>query len=167
VIQVRAQLSRAHRGVPASRVAPKTPAAIRDIPLVPQLVELLRQQRRGSAFNAGSDRVFATGRGTPFGHRKARPGVLGPTRRVAAAARFHDLRQPPDPRPPRRSGAVSRILGHSRVTITLDVYTHLVGDARNAAEIRAQMAQGAFEQFLETGSAHSLKLVALPGGRAT
>ena len=55
MIRVRAQLSRAHRGVPARRVAPKTPAAIRDVPLVAQLAEVLREHRRGSAFNAGSD----------------------------------------------------------------------------------------------------------------
>jgi integrase len=44
VIHVRTQLSRAHRGVPAQRVAPKTKAAIRDIPLVPQLGGLLRER---------------------------------------------------------------------------------------------------------------------------
>jgi hypothetical protein len=53
------------------------------------------------------------------------------------------------------------------VTITLDVYTHLFDEARHAAEIRAQMAQSAFAQLLETRSAHGQKLVALPGGRAT
>ena len=36
VIHVRAQLSRAHRGVPSRRAAPKTPASVRDVPLVAQ-----------------------------------------------------------------------------------------------------------------------------------
>jgi hypothetical protein len=47
---------------------------------------------------------------------------------------------------------VSRILGHARVTITLDVHTHLFDGARHAAEIRARMAQSAFAQLLEAGS---------------
>jgi hypothetical protein len=62
---------------------------------------------------------------------------------------------------------VSRILGHARVTITLDVYTHLFDEARQATEIRAQMAQSAFAQLLETSPVHGQKLIALPGGRAT
>jgi integrase len=177
-IQVRAQLSRAHRGVPARRVPPKTAAAIRDIPLVPQLAQLLRQHRRGSAFNAGNDWVFATGRGTPLGHRNVERRALQRAARIAGLdggaeppLRFHDLRHTfashlildlrLDP------AQVSRILGHARVTITLDVYTHLFDEARHAAEIRAQMAQSAFAQLLETRSAHGQKLVALPGGRAT
>lgn len=41
LIRVRAQLSRAHRGEPARRVAPKTPASVREVPLVEQLGHLL------------------------------------------------------------------------------------------------------------------------------
>jgi integrase len=41
VIHVRAQLSRAYCGAPARRVAPKTPASVREIPLVAQLARLL------------------------------------------------------------------------------------------------------------------------------
>jgi integrase len=110
-IHVRAQLSRTHRGVPARRVPPKTPSAIR-IPLVPQLAELPRQHRRGSAFNARSDWVFATGRGTPLGHRNVERRALrraariagstaGRNRRFASTTAPH-LRQPPNPRPPPR-----------------------------------------------------------------
>jgi integrase len=44
VIHVRAQLSRAHRGAPGQRVAPKTPASVRDVPLVAQLARLLNAQ---------------------------------------------------------------------------------------------------------------------------
>jgi integrase len=178
VIRVRAHLSRAHRAVPARRVAPKTPAAIRDVPLVSQLAELLHEHRRGSAFNAGSDWVFSTGRGTPLGHRNVERRVLQRAARRAGLdgsgrprLRFHDLRHTfashliadlhLDP------AQVSRILGYARVTITLDVYTHLFDEARHATEIRAQMAQSAFAQLLETGPAHGQKLVALPGGRAT
>ena len=53
VIHVRAQLSRAHRGAPARRVAPKTPASVRDVPLVPQLAHLLSSHRQESRFARG------------------------------------------------------------------------------------------------------------------
>lgn len=41
LIRVKAQLSRAHRGEPARRVPPKTPASVREVPLVSQLSHLL------------------------------------------------------------------------------------------------------------------------------
>jgi integrase len=180
VIHVRAQLSRAHRGVPARRVAPKTPAAVRDVPLVAQLAEVLREHRRCAAFNAGSDWVFAAGRGTPLGHRNVERRAL---QRAAQRGgldggncpplRFHDLRHTfashlvldlrLDP------AQVSRILGRARATITLDVYTHLFDEARHTDEIRNQMAQSAFARLLAAASSTSdeARLVALPGGRAT
>jgi integrase len=52
VIHVRAQLSRAHRGDPARRVAPKTPASVRDVPLVPQLARQLSAHRQGARARA-------------------------------------------------------------------------------------------------------------------
>jgi integrase len=77
VVNVRAQLSRAHRGAPARRVPPKTPSAIRGIPLVPQLADVLLAHRRASAFGAGGDWVFTTGRGTPLGHRNVSRTAIG------------------------------------------------------------------------------------------
>jgi integrase len=175
VIHVRAQLSRAHRGVPARRVAPKTLAAVRDVPLVAQLAEVLREQRRRSAFNAGSAWVFATGRGTPLGHRNVERRAL---QRAAKRAgldgggwpplRFHDLRHTFASHLILDLGLdvvqVSRILGHARVTITLDVYTHLFDETRHADEIRNQMAQRAFARLLAAASSASdeARLVACP-----
>lgn len=68
MIHVRAQLSRAHRGAPA-RVAPKTPASVRDIPIVAHLARLLAANKQHTPFAAGPDWVFATSRGTTHGHR--------------------------------------------------------------------------------------------------
>jgi integrase len=166
--------------VPARRVAPKTPAAVRDVPLVAQLAEVLREHRRRSAFNAGSDWVFATGRGSPLGHRNVERRAL---QRAAKRAGLDGGEWPPlrfyDPRHPFAShlvldlrldpAQVSRILGHARVTITLDVYTHLFDEARHADEIRNQMARSAFARLLAATSSASdeARLVALPGGRAT
>jgi hypothetical protein len=44
---------------------------------------------------------------------------------------------------------VSRILGHARITITLDTYTHLFDDARHLRDIRARMAGSAFAGLLD------------------
>jgi hypothetical protein len=57
----------------------------------------------------------------------------------------------------------------TRLTMTLDVYTHLFDEARHAAEIRARMARSAFARLLATAASESDRapLVALPSGRAT
>lgn len=44
---------------------------------------------------------------------------------------------------------VSRILGHARVTTTLDVYTHMFDEARHTLDVRAQMAGSTFADLLE------------------
>jgi integrase len=164
VIHVRAQLSRAHRGLPARRVAPKTPASVRDVPLVPQLARLLSAHKQRSRFARGADWVFATARGTPYGHRNVSRRCLGHAAQLAglnddgwAPLRFHDLRHTfashliidlgLDP------AQVSRILGHARITITLDVYTHLFEDARHARDIRTRMAASPFAGLLEPTTA--------------
>jgi integrase len=136
VIHVRAQLSRAHRSQPARRVAPKTPASVRDVPLVAQLARLLSAHRQGSQFARGDDWVFPTARGTPYGHRNVSRRALGRAARLAELnddgwppLRFHDLRHTFASHLIIDLGVdvaqVSRILGHARITITLDIYTHL------------------------------------------
>jgi integrase len=164
VIRVRAQLSRAHRGAPARRVAPKTPASARDVPLVAQLARLLGAHRERSHFAQRADWVFATARGTPHGHRNVSRRALGRPAQHAGLnddgwppLRFHDLRHTfashliidlgLDP------AQVSRILGHARITITLDIYTHLFEDARHAQDIRTRMAASPFVGLLETTTA--------------
>lgn len=160
LIRVRAQLSRAHRGEPAHRVAPKTPASVREVPLVEQLAHLLAAHKQATPFAAPTDWVFATGRGTPHGHRNVAQRVL---RRAADAAqlngdgwpplRFHDLRHTFASHLIVDLGLdvaqVSRILGHARITITLDTYTHLFDDARHAREIRRRMAASQFAGLLD------------------
>jgi integrase len=164
VIHVRAQLSRAHRGAPARRVAPKTPASVRDVPLVPQLARLLSAHRQRTRFAEGEHWVFATARGTPYGHRNVSRRALGRAAHRAGLnddgwlpLRFHDLRQTfashliidlgLDP------AQVSRILGHARITITLDIYTHLFEDARHAQDIRTRVAASPFAGLLEPTTA--------------
>jgi integrase len=158
VIHVRHQLARGRRGVRPHRVPPKTPASLREIPLLPQLAAVLREHKRASRFAGGSDYVFATGRGTPFLHHNVSKRVL---RRAASEAgldqpgrrlRFHDLRHTfashliIDIR--LDVAQVSRILGHARTSMTLDTYTHLFEDAAHGAEVRAQLARSEFANLL-------------------
>jgi integrase len=160
VIHVRAQLSRAHRHEPARRVAPKTVASVRDIPLVAQLAHLLAAHRQRSPFARGGDWVFATARGTPHGHRNVSRRGVGRAAELAGLnddgwppLRFHDLRHTFASHLIVDLGLdvaqVSRILGHARITITLDIYTHLFEGARHARDIRTRMAGSPFAQLLE------------------
>jgi integrase len=160
VIHVRMQLSRAHRGAPARRVAPKTPASIRDVPLVAQLARLLSAHRQRSRFTRGEDWVFATARGTAYGHRNVSRRVLARAVQLAGLnddgwppLRFHDLRHTFASHLIIDLGLdvaqVSRILGHARITITLDIYTHLFEGARHARDIRTRMAASPFAGLLE------------------
>jgi integrase len=160
VIHVRAQLSRAHRTAPARRVPPKTAASVRDIPLVVQLARLLAAHRQASPFPRKADWVFATSRGTPYGHRNVSRRVLARAAQRAGLndaswppLRFHDLRHTFASHLIVDVGLdvaqVSRILGHARITITLDTYTHLFEDARHAHDIRTRMATSAYAGLLE------------------
>jgi integrase len=163
VIRVLAQLSRAHRGAPARRVAPKTRAALREIPLLPQLAHVLVEHRREHWPSCRDDWVFPSTAGTAFGHRNAQRRIL---RRAATQAgledgswpplRFHDLRHTFASHLIVDLGLdvaqVSRILGHASVTITLDVYTHLFDQVRHASEVRAKMAASAFGALIEPAS---------------
>jgi integrase len=94
LIRVRAQLSRAHHDEPARRVAPKTPASVRDVPLVEQLSHQLAAHKQASPFAAPGDWVFATSRGTPYGHRNAARRVLT---RAADTAQLNGDGWPPPP----------------------------------------------------------------------
>ena len=146
---------------------------MRDVPLVAQLTRLLSAHRQRSRFARGADWVFATARGTPYGHRNVSRPCLGRAAQLAGLnddgwppLRFHDLRHTfashliidlgLDP------AQVSRMLGHARITITLDIYTHLFEDARHAHDIRTRMAASPFAALLKptttTPSATVLKL---------
>jgi hypothetical protein len=65
---------------------------------------------------------------------------------IPPGATLHDER----PRPQRRR---PRVLGRARITITLDIYTHLFEDARHARDIRTRMAASPFAGLLEPTTA--------------
>jgi integrase len=139
----------------------KTPAAVREIPLLPQFGQLLKQHKLASAHSGDSDYVFCTALGTPLGARNVE------RRGLRRAAELAELNEPEQPRfrvhDLRHTFAshlivdlkldiaqVSRILGHARPSITLDVYTHLFDRAAHAAEIRERMAGSEFGRLIAT-----------------
>ena len=159
LVRVRFQLSRARIDSPARRVRLKTNAAVRDIPLLPQLGALLKRHKLASRYSGERDYVFTTGRGTPLGWRNVeRRGLrraadrAGLNRESEPPLRVHDLRHTfashlvVDLR--LDVAQVSRILGHARPSITLDAYTHLFDQAGHAADIRARMAESRFARAL-------------------
>jgi integrase len=158
-LHVQAQLSRAKRGVPSRRVALKTPAADRDVPLAPQLVARLREHRRAMPPLGEEAWVFHTGAGTPFGHRNVETRALNSAAELAGLddgfwprLRFHDLRHTFASHLIVDLGLdvvrVSRILGHARVSTTLDVYSHVFEEVRHSHEVQRQMAASAFAELL-------------------
>jgi integrase len=147
------------------------------IPLLPQLAERLIAHRRTTPFASATDWVFATSRGTPYGARNVARRVLrkaaddaGLNDAEGPALRFHDLRHTFASHLIVDLGLdvaqVSRILGHARITITLDAYTHLFDDARHAREIRRRMAASEFASLLEAdASTREGSVVDLRSGR--
>jgi Phage integrase family len=102
--------------------------------------------------------------GTPLGQRNvARNALASAVRRAGLDGdgrpplRFHDLRHTfashliVDLR--LDVCHVSRILGHARTAITLDVYTHLFERARPAADVRAALAGSRFAHILAQATA--------------
>jgi integrase len=160
-IHVRAQLSHAHIGSPARRVAPKTRAANRQIPLTPQLSGLLRERRLSAARSAAGDWVFSTRKGTPLSQRNIQRSALhlaadaAGLRADGARLRFHDLRHTFASHLIIDLGLdvvqVSRLMGHASPSTTLNIYAHMFDHARHAADIRARMARSAFAGLLELG----------------
>jgi integrase len=137
VLRVRHQLTRGTRLDPAKLVELKTRGARRDVVLLPDLADMLRQHRR-QAFRVGVARedafVFSTRSGTPLNYRNvAQRGLTAAADRAGLnrdgepKLTLHDLRHTFGSHLV-RSGAdvvtVSRQMGHARPSITLDVYSH-------------------------------------------
>jgi integrase len=139
VIRVTDQLAR-----DGSRGPVKTPAARRQVVLMPELSALLRRHRLASPFSQDHDLVFCSDRGRTIGHRNltARGLTKATTRARLKGVTFHALRhtfasilidQGHD------VVFVSRQLGHANVSITLKVYAHLFDDERHGNNARQQL----------------------------
>lgn len=176
LIHVRAQLSMAHIGSPARRVAPKTRAAVRQIPLTPQLATLLRERRLAAARSGAGDWVFSTRNGTPLSQRNIQRSALHLAADAAglrvdgARLRFHDLRHTFASHLIIDLGLdvvqVRRLMGHASPSTTLSIYAHVFDEARHAADIRARMARSAFAGLLENDE-DERKVITLPAAASS
>jgi len=128
---------------------PKTKRSRRNITIVPFAVETLKQHRQRQAVikeKAGPawqerDLVFCTSLGTPVHPTR---GILDPFKALLKLAglpniRFHDLRHSAatlllgmDVHPK----IVQEILGHSNISITLDIYSHVLPSMQRDAMSR-------------------------------
>lgn len=147
VIKVTAQLT---RGENPCRVALKTPAARRDIPLVPAIVDVLRRHREAAFANGRArpeDFVFSTASGRPWDQRNA-------SRAFDAAVKAANLEgDKPSTHDLRHSFAsylitearldahrISRLLGHTSVAFTMTTYARLLERATTLDSLRDSMA---------------------------
>jgi integrase len=134
-IHVRGQLSNGRAFVEMG----KTAAARREVVLMPGLARLLRQHRAASRFSQEHDYLFAATTGGPPSHRNVagfetardRAGLDGNDGRPRF--RWHDMRHTFASiliAEGRDVNYVAAQLGHSKPSITLDVYGHLsIGSA--------------------------------------
>lgn len=127
ILRVRMQLQRDGDGV-LGRAKPKTEKSRRDLPLLPEVVVLLRGHREAQTVRSLDGYVFTASSGQPLDgvnvtHRFQR--VL--KRAGLRTMRFHDLRHSAAAML-RAQGApldyVSRVLGHSDVRLTANIYMH-------------------------------------------
>lgn len=159
VVRVRGQLGRDGVWSPFA----KTDAGLRDVVLMPALGRLLRG-RRASAFATGharpEDFVFASSVGSGLHYRNVARRGLDPAMRDAQLdgdgrprLRWHDLRHTMASlliAQGHNVVYVSRQLGHSSPSVTLDVYAHLFDSAEHAERTRDAL-EAAFAGVVEGG----------------
>lgn len=154
-LRVRHQLDRNGR-----LSAPKTDTSKRTVTLFPSLVEMLREHRREALARGHASPesfVFASEVGTPLHFRNvgrrgldtalARAGIDGTPK-----LRFHDLRHTFASLLIAQGATilwVSRQMGHSKPSITLDVYGHLF-QAEEHEQRHSDRMEAAFGTVLET-----------------
>lgn len=143
VLHVQRQYSRTGEFAP-----PKTPKAIRRVPLAPDLVSDLRKRRLASKHSQDGDLVFASRAGGPLLHRNLQRRGFGAARDLAGIPKtvtFHDLRHAFASIAAHRGvpiAVLSAVMGHRDVGVTQRVYMHLYN--RDAAE-------DAFRQVMNGG----------------
>lgn len=146
MLRVHRQLDKVTRQL----VEPKTETSRRRIPLAPSVVSVLRRHQLASRFSQPHHPVFAGPRGLPVTHRQAQD-VWARLRRKAKLAdpqpRFHDLRHTAASILIADSEGdvayVSRCLGHSRPSMTLDVYADMFDQVAKSERVREKMERRA------------------------
>jgi integrase len=149
-LKVRSHLQRGTRTL----VATKTEKGVREVPLPAFVVRALREQKLASRWSLPEHPVFPSDAGGPLHHRNV-GRMWARVREAAGMAEplpvFHDMRH--------TSASlwiaegldvvwVSRVMGHSSPSVTLDLYADLFDRARH--DERATMAlDAAFGELLE------------------
>ncbi len=112
----------------------KTKAGRRTVPLPSELVNDLRRHKLASPHKASEDLVFATAKGNPHSHSNLNSRGWKPALRRAGLTdrKFHSLRHTYASALIRNNVSmkvVSTLCGHSSISITMDVYSHLLPDS--------------------------------------
>lgn len=130
-------------------VAPKTEGSVRVIYFGPSLLSALTAQKQNSNHNGPDDFVFCKEGGSPFNPDVLRRDVLYPAldrlgiARNSRAAGFHTFRHSAATIINQKTGnlkLVQKLLGHSNLSTTADVYTHTSADADRSAALALEQA---------------------------
>jgi integrase len=130
-------------------VAPKTEGSVRILYFGPSLLSALMAQKQNSNFGGQDDFVFCKDDGSPLNPDVLRRDVLYPTldrlgiARSSRAAGFHRFRHSAATIVNQKTGnlkLVQKLLGHSNLSTTADVYTHTSADADRSAALALEKA---------------------------
>lgn len=117
---------------------PKTRSSRRVVPISTVLRSVLEVQRTRCTSSGANDLVFATSKGTPVSPKNLRNRVLEPTRKALGLPKisWHTFRYThatwlSEAQVPAR--IAQSILGHSDVSMTLNVYTQVVPESQRLA----------------------------------
>ena len=130
-------------------VSPKTEGSVRVIYFGPSLLSALASQKQNSNHNRPEDFVFCKEDGSPLNPDVLRRDVLYPVLdrigilRTSRAAGFHTFRHSAATIVNQKTGnlkLVQKLLGHSNLGTTADVYTHTSADANRGAALALEQA---------------------------
>jgi integrase len=130
-------------------VPPKTEGSVRVIYFGPSLLSALMAQKHNSNHNGPDHFVFCKEDGSPLNPDVLRRDVLYPTldrlgiARNRRAAGFHTFRHSAATIINQKTGnlkLVQKLLGHSNLSTTADVYTHTTADADRTAALALEQA---------------------------
>jgi integrase len=130
-------------------VTPKTEGSVRVIYCGPSLLAAMAAEKQNSNHNGPEDFVFCKDDGSPLNPDVLRRDVLYPTldrlgiARTRRAAGFHTFRHSAATIVNQKTGnlkLVQKLLGHSNLSTTADVYTHTSADADRSAALALEQA---------------------------
>jgi integrase len=142
VLHVRRQWTRSRE-----LAEPKTPKALRRVPLSTDMTALLRRHRLASRFSMNEHFVFASKIGGALAHRNVQRRGFEAARNEAGieGVTFHDLRHAFASIAAHRGvpvNVLSNVMGHSNIGVTQQVYMHLYNRKEAEDAFRTAMASG-------------------------